>query len=99
MGHWADIDDEEGFARLEHKTEEIRKTLLGALLLARELWKDELTLRPQGVEIMEAIEAAEDSFPDRSQTDRGKKLEQTIDVIGKRARSIFDMMSYLSKKR
>jgi hypothetical protein len=98
-GDWADMDDEEGFARLEHKAEEIRKMLFGALLLAKELWKDQLSQGPKGVEIMEAMEAAEDAFADRSQADRGKRLEQTIDVIGKRAKSIFDVMSFVSRSR
>ncbi len=98
MGDWVDSDDEEGFARLELKAEEIRKTLFGVLLLSKNLWKEELQQGPEGAELIAAIEAAEDAFPDRSESDRVKRLEQTIDVIGKRARSIFDLMAHVSKK-
>ncbi len=99
MGHWDDKDDEECFAQLEHKAKEIRKTLFGVLLLAKELWKEELSQRPEGAEIVEAIETAEDSFPDISEPNKGKRLKQTMDVINKRAKSIFGVMSYVSKNK
>jgi hypothetical protein len=46
---------------------------------------------------MEAMEKAEESFADKSQPDRFKRIEQTMAVINQRAKSIFDMMSYISK--
>jgi hypothetical protein len=98
MVHFADMSDEERFARLELKAEEIRKMLFGALLLAKDIWKEELLQSREGLEIMEALEKAEESFADRSEPDRIKRLESTLDVIDRRAKSIFDLMSYVSKK-
>jgi hypothetical protein len=40
MVHFADMTDEERFARLENKAAETRKMLFGAL--AKEVWKEEL---------------------------------------------------------
>jgi hypothetical protein len=97
MVHFADMTDEERFARLEHKAAETRKMLFGALLLAKEVWKEELFRRGEGLEIMEAMEKAEESFAGKSQPDRLKRIEQTLDVINRRAKSIFDLMSYISK--
>jgi hypothetical protein len=97
MVRFADMTDEERFARLEHKAAEIRKMLFGALLLAKEVWKEELFRRREGLEIMEAVEKAEESFADRSEPDRLKRFEQTLEVINRRAKSIFDLMSYVSK--
>jgi len=97
MMHFADMTDEERFAPLEHKAAEIRKMLFGALLLAKEVWKEELLRGREGLEIMEAVEKAEESFADKSQPDRFKRFEQTLDVINQRAKSIFDLMSYISK--
>ncbi len=97
MVHFADLTDEERFARLERKTAEIRKMLLGAQLLAKEIWKEELLGTEEGFEITGQAEKAEDSFTDKSEPDRFKRLEQTLDVISQRAKSIFDLMSYVSK--
>ena len=97
MVHFAEMTDEERFARLEHKAAEIRKMLFGALLLAKEEWKEELFRSREGLEIMEAVEKAEESFADTSQPDRFKRFEQTLDVVHQRAKSIFDLMSYISK--
>ncbi|MDH4230766.1 MAG: hypothetical protein OEW04_01905 [Nitrospirota bacterium] len=97
MVHFADMTDEERFSRLEHKAAETRKMLFGALLLAKEVWKEDLFRRREGLEIMEAMEKAEESFADKSQPDRFKRIEQTMEVINRRAKSIFDLMSYISK--
>ena len=97
MVHFADMTDEERFARLEHKAAEIRKVLFGALLLAKEGWREELFRRREGLEIMENVEKAEESFADRLQPDRFKRFEQTLDIINRRAKGIFDLMSYISK--
>ncbi len=97
MVHFADMTDEERFARLEHKAAETRKMLFGALLLAKEVWKEELLRRREGLEILEAMEKAEESFAAKSQPDRFKRIDRTMDVINRRAKSMFDLMSYISK--
>jgi hypothetical protein len=97
MVHFAEMTDEERFARLEHKAVEIRKMLFGTLLLTKEIWKEKLFRTREGLEIIEAVEKAEDSFVDKSQSDRFKRLEQNLEVINQRAKSIFDLMSYVSK--
>jgi hypothetical protein len=76
---------------------EIRKMLFGTLLLTKEIWKEKLFRTREGLEIIEAVEKAEDSFVDKSQSDRFKRLEQNLEVINQRAKSIFDLMSYVSK--
>jgi hypothetical protein len=91
------MNDEERFARLENKAAEIRKMVFGALLLAKDSWKDELSRREEGLEIMESIKKAEESFTQGLQPDKFKRLEHTLDVINQRAKSIFDLMSYISK--
>jgi predicted nucleic acid-binding Zn-ribbon protein len=95
--HFADMSDEERIRRLEHKVAEIRKTLFGALLLAKNMWGEDLSRKGEGTEIMKAMEKAEEAFTGGAQPDRFKRLEQAIDVIEQRAKSIFDLMSYMSK--
>ncbi len=97
MIHFAEMTDEERFARLERRAAEIRKMLFGVLLIAKDAWKDDLSLRGEGLDIMEAMEKAEESFTKGAQPDRLKRLEHTFDVINQRAKSIFDLMSYISK--
>jgi len=97
MVHVADLTDEERFARLEHKATETRKMLFGSLLLAKDALRDELVQREEGLRIIEAMEKAEESFTEGSQPDRLKRLEHVFEVIDRRAKSIFDLMSYLSK--
>lgn len=97
MIHFAEMTDEERFARLEHKAAEIRKMLFGVLLMAKDAWKDDLSRREEGLEIIEAMEKAEESFTKGSQPDRLRRLEHSFDVINQRAKSIFDLMSYISK--
>jgi hypothetical protein len=73
--------DEERLLRLENKGTEIRKLLMGALLLAKGVWKDDLERKPAGLEMLRAIEEAEEDFVDSSLTDRFEKLENLLDVI------------------
>jgi hypothetical protein len=47
--HFADITDEDRFKKLENKATEIRKILLGTLLLEKEIWKDELEQRKERI--------------------------------------------------
>lgn len=97
MVYFADMTDEERIARLERNADEARKMLFGALSLARELWKKELSQREEGIEIMEAIKKAEEAFDGRPQPDRFVRFEQALDTINRRAKSIFDLISYVSK--
>jgi hypothetical protein len=97
MTPFTEMSDEERLARLERKAAETRKMLFGALLLAKDAWKDELSRRGEGLELMKAMEKAEESFTEGSQPGRFKRLEHTLDVIEQRASSIFEVMSYISK--
>lgn len=94
-----DTNDEERFARLERKAAEIRKMLSGAFLLTKDVWKGELSRRGEGLEIMKAIQKAEESFTEGSQPDRIKTLEHALDVISERAKNILALISYISKYR
>lgn len=97
MVHFVNMTDDERFAWIEHKAAETRKMLFGALLLAKDAWKDELSRREGGLELMAAIEKAEESFTVGAQPDKLKRLEHTLDVINRRAKSILDLMSYISQ--
>jgi hypothetical protein len=99
MIHFAEMTDDERFNRLERGAAEIRKMLLGVLFMMKEVWKDDLAKREEGIEILSAMEKAEESFTKRSEPDRLKRLEHTLDVINERVKSIFDLMSYISKDK
>lgn len=96
--HFAEITDEDKFIRLEHKCTEIRKTLMGTLLLAKDLYKDELLNSREGEEVMRVLEEAEEAFVDISLTNRFARLENVLNVIQKRAQGLFILMEYLSKQ-
>jgi hypothetical protein len=95
--HFADMSDEERIRRLERKVVGIRKMLFGALLLAKDMWGDELSGSPEGLGIMEAMEKAEESFAGGPPPERFGRFEHAIDVIDQRSKSIFGLMSYMSK--
>ena len=97
MVHFADSNNEDSFARLENKAQEIRKRLLGALLLAKNICKDELVQRPGGIEIIETIEKAEETFVNNSLTDPIERLEDILNVIHSRVNGIFELLEYISK--
>lgn len=99
MVHFADSDNEDSFVRLGNKAGEIRKTLLGVLLLAKNIWKDELVKRPEGIEIIETIEKAEETFVNSSLTDPNERLEDILNVIRARVNGIFELLEYISKIR
>lgn len=96
MVYFADMTNEDRFIK---KAAEIRKTLLGALLLAKDIWKDELEKEEEGIEVIKAIKEAEEIFIDSSLTDRFEKLENILNVIHKRARGIYVLMEYISKHK
>ncbi len=89
--------DEERLLRLENKASEIRKLLLGVLLLAKGIWKDDLERKPSGLEVLRSIQEAEEDFVDSSLTDRLERLEDLLDLISKRGKGIFLLMEFVSK--
>ncbi len=95
--HFGDMTDEERIERLEREAADARKMLFGALSIAKEMWQGELLQRPEGIEVLHELEKAAESFIDPSQQDRFKRFEQTIHVIGLRAKGIFDLVTYASK--
>ena len=95
--HFAEITDEDKFIRLEHKCTEIRKTLMGTLLMAKDLYKEEL-LNREGEEVTRVLEEAEEAFVDISLTNRFARLENVLNVIQKRAQGLYMLMEYLSKR-
>ncbi len=99
MEWFEEISGEDRLVRAENKATEIRKLLLGALLLAKGAWKDDLLQKPAGLEVLRAMELAEEDFIDSSLTDRFERLEDLLELISKRAKGIFLLMEYISKKQ
>lgn len=99
MAQFGDTINEDRFLILEHMATEIRKKLLGTLLLAKVIWKDELVQKQEGIEILQTIEEAEEAFVNGSLTNRFDKLENILNVIHKRAKGIFSLMEYISKEK
>lgn len=94
---FADMTEEERIRRLEQEVAETRKMLFGTLLFAKEMWAQELSRRGEGLKMMEAIEEAEESFLGGPQKERFTKFEHSIGVIHRRAKTIFDLISYISR--
>jgi len=97
MAWFEETSSEDRLIRVENKATETRKLLLGTLLLAKGVWKDDLKQKPAGLEVLRAIKEAEEDFMNSSLTDRFEKLEDLLDVILKRAKGIFLLMEYISK--
>ena len=95
--HFADETDEDKLVRLENKATEIRKILLGVLLLEKDIWNDELEEKKGGTAVIKAIEESEEAFVDRSIKDRFKRLEDILNVIHKRAEGILLLLEFVSK--
>jgi hypothetical protein len=95
--HFGEITDEERFKRLEHKGTEIRKTLMGILLLTKDLCKNELLKSREGEEVIRVLEEAEEAFVNTSLTDRIERLEDVLDVIQRRTKGLYMLIEYLSK--
>ena len=87
------------FMILENKAAQIRKLLFGSLLLAKDTWKDELLGSPQGLEVMQAMEEAEEEFIDTTLTDPVERLDRALSVINTRARAFVTAIDYLAQHR
>ncbi len=98
MAQFEDTISEDRFLILEHMATEIRKKLLGTLILAKVIWKDELVQKEEGMEIMKTIEEAEEAFVNGSLT-RFDKLENILNVIHTRAKGLFLLMEYIAKEK
>ena len=96
--HFGEITDEDRLIRLEYTCTEIRKTLMGALMLAKALYKDELLKSGEGEEIIKTLETAENVFVDESLTNRFARIENVLDVTQKRAQGLFVLMEHLSSR-
>lgn len=99
MAWYEDASYGDRLIRCEKKAAEIRKLLFGSILLAKDIWKDELEQKPAGIEILKAIEGLKENFVNNSLTDRFEKLEDLLDVLNKRAKGIFLLMEYISKNK
>ena len=51
------------FMILENKAAQIRKLLLGSLILAKDTWKEELSSSPKGLDIIMAMETIKQEQP------------------------------------
>jgi hypothetical protein len=93
-----DIYDDR-FMFLEIKATQIRKMLLGSLLLAKDAGKDRLLAAPEGLRVLKTVEEAEDVFIDPSITDPVARLDNVLGVINRRARAVVVVLEYLSRRR
>ena len=98
MTNFHDIHDER-FMFLEIKATQIRKLLLGSLLLAKDAWKEALFSTPEGLRVLKTVEEAEDDFIDLSVTDPVAKLDNVLGVINRRARAVVVLLDFLSHRR
>ncbi|HUI44861.1 MAG TPA: hypothetical protein VL122_02565 [Nitrospirota bacterium] len=87
------------FMVLEIKATQIRKLLLGSLLLAKDAWKDALSGTQEGIRVLQSIEAAAEDFIDPSITDPVEKLDNVLTVINRRARAIVVVLDYIAHNK
>ena len=99
MAWFDDTPGEDRLTRCEDKATEVRKLLLGTLLLAKGMWKEGLERETAGIEVLRTIREAEEDFPDSALADRFEKIEDILDVILKRAKAIFLLTEYISKNK
>ncbi|MEW6117585.1 MAG: hypothetical protein AB1553_11920 [Nitrospirota bacterium] len=92
MTVFADLIDTERMKGLEQQAAEIRKLLLGALLMAKDLWRKELEQEHEESELARAIREAEEAFVDVYREDSSEKLENLFEIIRKRAKGLFRIM-------
>jgi len=98
MGDLFNEMDDDRFMILENKATQIRKLLLGSLLLAKDTWKDELLSTPKGLDVMKTMEEAEEEFIDSTLTDPIEKLDSALSVINTRARAFATLIDYLAHR-
>jgi hypothetical protein len=94
-----DETGDERFMILENKASQIRKLMLGSLLLAKDTWKDELLSTPKGLDVLKIIEDAEEEFYDTSLTSSIEKLDSMLSVINSRARAFVVLLDYLAQHK
>lgn len=94
-----DVLDEEKLEELVGTATEVRRLLLGILLLGKEMWKEALEQTEEGEEITEVLKGAEEAFVDSSIPDPLEKLENTLSVIHGRTRAVFMLLDYISRHR
>ena len=87
------------FMFLEIKAEQIRKMLLGSLLLAKDAWKDALLRTPEGLRVLKTVEEAAEEFIDPSITDPVAKLDNVLDVINRRARAVVVVLDHIAQHK
>ncbi len=99
MRNYRDKMHEDQFMFLEIKAEQIRKMLLGSLLLAKDAWKDALLKTPDGLRVLKTVEEAAEEFTDTSLADPIAKLDNILGVINKRARAVVVVLDYLAQHK
>ncbi len=99
MGNDHDTVHNDRFMFLEIKADQIRKMLLGSLLLAKDAWKDALLGAPEGLRVLKTVEEAAEEFADPALTDPVAKLDSVLGVINKRARALVVMLDYLAQHK
>ena len=99
MRNYHDTMHDDRFMFLEIKAEQIRKMLLGSLLLAKDAWKDALQRTPEGLRVLKTVEEAAEEFIDPSLSDPVEKLDNVLGVINKRARAVVVVLDYLAQQK
>jgi hypothetical protein len=99
MGDQFNGTSDDLFMILENKAAQIRKLLLGSLLLAKDTWKDELLSSPKGLDVMRTMEEAEEEFIDTTLTDPVARLDRALSVINTRARAFVVVIDYLAQHK
>ena len=94
-----DTAHDDRFMFLEIKAEQIRKMLLGSLLLAKDAWKDVLLRTPEGLRVLKTVDEASEEFIDRSLSDPVAKLDDVLGVINRRARAVVVVLDYLAQHK
>ncbi|OPY76793.1 MAG: hypothetical protein A4E65_03091 [Syntrophorhabdus sp. PtaU1.Bin153] len=94
-----DVSGEEKLERLVDTATEVRRLLLGMLLIGKGMWKETLEQTEEGTAIAAVLKDAEETFVDSSIFSLLEELENTLSVIHKRARAVFVLLDYISRCR